>query len=445
MKKTIVLLLALLGMVVNVNAADVTRRIVAVLEDNAVNAGLVTSWDGWKNGPHIHVFYNDGSDHVLTGTWWSTAMTYCGTYLTDSKARKVYYTDVTADESVFSTYDLNIIIAGKATDDAYNRITYTGRYLTDQVFYLYIDGTVKYSAKDIVYYLVNTDGAKLADLSYDVSTGLATGTYSNSDNTYAIVAANYALKDEFSGIRDWEMVMRPEGDVNLEINDFVNYPGNLTGSTKTFYFTKVSDFNLSFNIIERKYKIEPFFTTNISSVGYATFSSAYDVVCDADAYYASKAAGSSVSFSQYAGNKIPANQGALLKGSGTVTFTPAGETLSAPATNFLKASVTETNLTTGDSPYNYILAGTDASDLGFYYVNKARTSGAGKAYLQTDVALTTATLARVAMVFDDEAETTGIKELKSVKADGIFNLRGQRVMNAQKGLYIVNGKKMLMK
>lgn len=445
MKKTIVLLLALLGMEVNVNAADVTRRIVAVLEDNAVNDGLATSWNGWKDGPHIHVFYNDGSDHELTGTWWSTAMTHCGTYWNDSKARKVYYTDVTADESVFSTYDLNIIIAGEATDDAYNRITYTGRYLTDQVFYLYIDGTVKYSAQDIVYYLVNTSGAKLADLSYDVSTGLATGTYSNSADTYAIVAANYALWDGFSGIRDWGMVMRPEGAKDLEINNFVNYPGNLTGSTKTFYFKLVSDFKLSFNIIEKKYKIEPFFTTNISSVGYATFSSAHDVVCDAEAYYASKASGSSVSFTKYADNKIPANQGALLKGSGTVTFTPAGETLSAPATNFLKASVTDTELTTGGSPYNYILAGSNASDLGFYYVNEVRTSGAGKAYLQTTASLTPVASARVAMVFSDESETTGIKELKSVKADGIFNLRGQRVMNAQKGLYIVNGKKMLMK
>lgn len=46
--------------------------------------------------------------------------------------------------------------------------------------------------------------------------------------------------------------------------------------------------------------------------------------------------------------------------------------------------------------------------------------------------------------FDDE--TTGIETVKEGTVDNaVFNLQGQRVMNAQKGLYIVNGKKMLMK
>jgi hypothetical protein len=46
--------------------------------------------------------------------------------------------------------------------------------------------------------------------------------------------------------------------------------------------------------------------------------------------------------------------------------------------------------------------------------------------------------------FDDEA--TGIETVKDVVVDNaVFNLQGQRVMKAQKGLYIVNGKKMLMK
>jgi hypothetical protein len=44
-------------------------------------------------------------------------------------------------------------------------------------------------------------------------------------------------------------------------------------------------------------------------------------------------------------------------------------------------------------------------------------------------------------------ETVGISQVNSEAAQnaGIFNLNGQRVMNAQKGLYIINGKKVLVK
>ena len=52
------------------------------------------------------------------------------------------------------------------------------------------------------------------------------------------------------------------------------------------------------------------------------------------------------------------------------------------------------------------------------------------------------------VVFDDE--TTGISQIENTqpatKTDGaIYNLNGQRVMNPSKGLYIVNGKKVIMK
>jgi hypothetical protein len=52
------------------------------------------------------------------------------------------------------------------------------------------------------------------------------------------------------------------------------------------------------------------------------------------------------------------------------------------------------------------------------------------------------------VVFDDE--TTGISQIENTqpatKTDGaIYNLNGQRVMNPGKGLYIVNGKKVIMK
>lgn len=59
-----------------------------------------------------------------------------------------------------------------------------------------------------------------------------------------------------------------------------------------------------------------------------------------------------------------------------------------------------------------------------------------------------ATGARLSIAFDDE--TTGVQELKNSKIDGLqtgvcYNLKGQRVSQPTKGLYIVNGKKVIMK
>ena len=68
---------------------------------------------------------------------------------------------------------------------------------------------------------------------------------------------------------------------------------------------------------------------------------------------------------------------------------------------------------------------------------------AGKAYLQIPTA--NAPEARVLVTFDDE--TTGIETVDYVqKTDGLYyNLSGQRVNKPTKGLYIVNGKKFVVK
>ena len=92
-------------------------------------------------------------------------------------------------------------------------------------------------------------------------------------------------------------------------------------------------------------------------------------------------------------------------------------------------------LDSGSGPYNYILNGET------FYAANGKIVGTNKAYLQLSKAAT----AR-ALVFDDE-ETTGIAVVNaSQKMNGeFFNLAGQRVAQPTKGLYIVNGKKVIMK
>ena len=80
-----------------------------------------------------------------------------------------------------------------------------------------------------------------------------------------------------------------------------------------------------------------------------------------------------------------------------------------------------------------------------YKVDGAVTVGANKAYV--DVAAITPSLSR-GNFFIDFNEPTGVSEMKVMKTienQEVYNLAGQRVAQPTKGLYIVNGKKVVIK
>lgn len=143
---------------------------------------------------------------------------------------------------------------------------------------------------------------------------------------------------------------------------------------------------------------------------------------------------------------VPANTGIVVKGNEGSYPIPwgAGETVVA---NMLVGVTEDTQLNKVDGDYtNYILAKKN-NKLGFYAVTDGSTLSAGKAYLPLPTAqLPSVTGARqLTMVFDDE--TTGIQQIQSdVKSNGdYYDLQGRRVSTPTRGLYIVNGKKVVIK
>ena len=147
--------------------------------------------------------------------------------------------------------------------------------------------------------------------------------------------------------------------------------------------------------------------------------------------------------------EVPANTGLLLrnaqgedKGAVAAVNVPVIASAAAVAENALVAVDTEiAQLATETTGYvNYILNKVNGN-LGFYKANNQKVA-AGKAYLQ--VSATTAR-ASFAISFDDE--TTGIATVEnaSVLNENYYNLNGQRIVAPQKGLYIVNGKKVVLK
>lgn len=127
----------------------------------------------------------------------------------------------------------------------------------------------------------------------------------------------------------------------------------------------------------------------------------------------------------------------LKKGTEDSYDVPVVASADAITDNLLKASDGVTPIG-GDGVWDYIL-----SD-GLFYRATEGVLAKGKAYLHLDAAPADAARELV-MSFGDEA--TGIDSVtRNALTNGkVYNLQGQEVKNAQKGIFIVNGKKVVLK
>ncbi len=179
----------------------------------------------------------------------------------------------------------------------------------------------------------------------------------------------------------------------------------------------------------------------VSDAGFATYVSDNDLnysgVTGLTAYKAT-VSGNTITFETV--TTVPAGEGVLLKG--------AGDTYSVPVTAGVAAWGAEENafirgtgaaVETGSGPYNYILNKVNGV-IGFYRANN-QIVATNRAYLQT-----TTNAARLNISFDDDDQTTGIARVEETVAnDAVYTLSGVRVEKPTKGLYIKNGKKVVIK
>jgi len=147
----------------------------------------------------------------------------------------------------------------------------------------------------------------------------------------------------------------------------------------------------------------------------------------------------------------PAGTGLLLQGTAGVTYKVPYATQTGYYINLLHGLTQDTQVspTTGDQT-NFLL-GKKNGVTTFYRVAQTGTVSAGKAYLQlpTSVVGDLAGSRVMRIVADDE--TTGISEALplndngELKNDNVYDLQGRRVTKPTRGLYIVNGKKIVIK
>ena len=160
------------------------------------------------------------------------------------------------------------------------------------------------------------------------------------------------------------------------------------------------------------------------------------------AYYATAydADNDIVEMTEVTDGKIAANQGVLLMGTynTTYTFTETSETVTAPAANLFKGAVTTTDMTsmTGADGYYILYEGQFAAVTG-------GTMPAYKAYLYLAARPYTGTNAStIGFRFGD---ATQIENVNAVENGKYFDLMGREVLNPAGGIYILNGKKVLVK
>lgn len=103
--------------------------------------------------------------------------------------------------------------------------------------------------------------------------------------------------------------------------------------------------------------------------------------------------------------------------------------------NVLKGAATETAVESGKT---YYVLGAENSKVGFYKF-AGTTLAAGKAYIEL------AGDAAVKVLGFDEATGISTVEVANAENGAIYNLAGQRMNKAQKGVFIVNGKKVVLK
>lgn len=233
----------------------------------------------------------------------------------------------------------------------------------------------------------------------------------------------------------------------------VTSPSNMTQSSwntingDTYVFVVDKDGDVTFNrprygCLKSISIISPTATVSVSDAGYATYATTNNIVVpegnDVKVMTVTVNEGNStITLNEIPANTvIPAGTGILVKADqGNHDFVVTSKEGAKLENNSLIAATTDV---TSDGAAYFALTKMDTK-VGFAVVNKGVVIPAGKAYLSVPAATT-------AKFFGLDGEATGINSVKTAKADGAYyTLEGVKTTKPVKGLYIHNGKKIVVK
>jgi hypothetical protein len=406
----------------------------------------------------------------------STGLNYTTTAVTKYVGDANFTNELTNPNNLAVTYDSSdktvatVADNGEVTILAAGTTTITASYEEDET---YLAGEASYTltvnetfqVEDGVFDFVAAGGAN-----YDYNSGVKTTTSSNyyEESSSTWTAGNVTLVAD-GKYRWWNndktlRFQKGNGSMTISVPDgkaitsivitggldwtanVGNYgEGSWTGSSQTVVFTAGTGSGNNVKKVVVTYSTPEVVTATISAAGYATFANAQAVDFSAaedltvlTAKY--NATTDKIDYTVVTSKKVPAGKAVVLKGAqgeynGTVIATA-----DALENNGLKVNLTENLNATGKE---YCLANKNGV-VGFYKVATTTYVKAGKAYLEIE---RTGTTGGAKDFYAIEDETDGINAINNSHqtVESVYNLSGQRVNKAQKGIYIVNGKKVVVR
>lgn len=203
------------------------------------------------------------------------------------------------------------------------------------------------------------------------------------------------------------------------------------------------------------------YTAKLNTVGETSWATQYvpfDLTLpeNTSAYYVSEIANNTANLEELQSG-IPALTPVVIKSNGatSVSFPVTKGLSSFDETNLLKGTLVPMSLDLSNETTNYSL-GVVNGNVGFYkYKNNGSstiTLGANKAYLQIPVPSSNsvrgfkfAFAGDESFVSEDGGFVDGINEVQAIEDNVIYDLNGLRVNTLRKGIYVVNGKKVVVK
>lgn len=434
MKKLIFTFVALLTMVCGANASTTLWEgtddgsNIFIAKEKLVAGATITLEFNWlgEDGAQFSSFYyyNEGWTNIYNWQWVNNGETFSFSLTQDQ-------IDAIPEQLGFKTNAVEKMTFKKISIDATSVTEWEG---TDDGSDIFIDKSRLIAGAPITleFNWLGSDGAQFSCFYWDGSAyqKIYNWQWVNKDNTYTF----RLTQDQIDAI--------PE------------QLGFKTEVVDKMTFKKISMF-------------KPSVSVTIGSDGIATFSSIKKLDFSGTGvtpYYVSAIATGTVTLTAATNATTWDYCGYILQGAEGTYDVPVTASATYPAAIYLKGQTSQGTVyrsvysdysgdATGDeltnikTKYRYIFAKNSSGDIGFYKLTSDHTLAAHKAYLETDTDITpTGGNARLTIIFDDgqTASVNSIRERK-VEEDIFYNISGQRVQNPAKGLYIVNGKKVLVR
>ena len=277
-----------------------------------------------------------------------------------------------------------------------------------------------------------------------LGTGSASGSVTTSDitltgtGTLTFSAAGWGdTKTNTIQVTATGCTLSGDTDVTLEASTWNTYTVNITDVTDDIAITFTMKRGFLDDVVVKNAGTDV--TAKLNASGYTTYCSQYPLDFTAtDGYTAwqiKSISGETITFEKIT-DKIRGGQGILLKGEAGATVTLASADSDVELSENLLFGTTAPTYAAADTYYG--LSGNK-----FVKVN-AGTIPAGKALLPASEI--PAAARELTFVFD-EGNTTGIKAIDNsqLTIDNYYDLQGRKVVQPAKGLYIKNGKKVVLK